>query len=395
VTSDFCLRGRGSWIQVQKMHFTWRRFHRLSTAVRWAVLGTLLLLTIVPVRAAAVDWEVLTGLEHDLYPSVIVATANYDWNAQDEDDPTFKGDPWGQVGISIKNPKANSTLVMEIESGTVIKPTKFRVKLEEAGETYAVFPPIKYDYATLLGVRQPFPEIVSIRLTLNGEEIGETDEKMTVRSINDCPFLIINNDDEYFSYGFMFSAYVNENHPFIDKILRQAINTGETSSFAGYQGSEDDVLREMKAIWNALKERGFRYSSITRASKTSENVATQHVRLIGDSIKTSQANCVDGSVLFASIFLKLGLHPFLVTIPGHMFVGVFLDDKRESFVCLETTMLGEASFEDAIQAGDEAFEENRKELTDEDSQSVDHEIIDVSEEREFGLLPLREPGADR
>jgi hypothetical protein len=69
-------------------------------------------------------------------------------------------------------------------------------------------------------------------------------------------------------------------------------------------------------------------------------VHSQAVRFINQSITSQQANCVDGSVLFASLIYKIGIQPILVLKPGHMFVGYYLDPGHKEFEFLETTKLG-------------------------------------------------------
>ena len=39
------------------------------------------------------------------------------------------------------------------------------------------------------------------------------------------------------------------------------------------------------------------------------------MRLIDESINNGQANCVDGSVLFASLLRKIDIEPVLVSLP--------------------------------------------------------------------------------
>ena len=91
-----------------------------------------------------------------------------------------------------------------------------------------------------------------------------------------------------------------------------------------------------------------------------------------------QANCIDGTVLFASALENIGIEPLIVLIPGHAFVGW----KRwtDSNVCgfLETTMIPTHSFEEAYNEG------NRKYNNIEDS---DTKIIDVKYCRDMGLNP--------
>jgi hypothetical protein len=83
----------------------------------------------------------------------------------------------------------------------------------------------------------------------------------------------------------------------------------------GYQGSEDDVLNQVFAIWNVFQRRGIKYSSITTTSSTSKKVASQYVRTFSDILNAKQANCVEGSILFASVLRKIGMAPFLVLLP--------------------------------------------------------------------------------
>ena len=72
---------------------------------------------------------------------------------------------------------------------------------------------------------------------------------------------------------------------------------------------------------------------------------SQHVRLIDESITHSQANCVDGSVLLASILRKIGLYASLVLVPGHCFVAFSLDRELEEIRGLETTLIGAQDIE--------------------------------------------------
>jgi len=359
------------------------------------LLCTLSLLTHVSLAEDAAEWEIITGLDGDLYPSVIIATSTYKFPDEEGKNPNVVGDPFGLVGALVTAPEDNARIRVEIKSPKLIQRTVLEAKLPKGGETYEIYPQLKYDYESLLAVRQPFPEDVTVSVILDDKLLGEKTKRMVVRSINDCPFNITDADGTTYSLNEMFAAYVNENHPAVDEILGEALDSGDVEGFSGYQGSPDDVLKELEAIWNALKARGLSYSSITRSSKEGSSVASQHIRLVGDSLKTSQANCADGTVLFASILLKLEMQPFLVLLPDHMFVGVYLDDEQEEYVCIETTMLRSGTFEEAVEAGNEQFKENQDELTDEDSDGTEFAIVDVAEARSNGILPLREAEAER
>jgi len=127
-----------------------------------------------------------------------------------------------------------------------------------------------------------------------------------------------------------------------DRVLQQALTYHAVNDFVGYQRGPDAVRLQVFALWNVLQRDHIHYSSITTpsAASPSGHVYSQAVRFIDQSIASQQANCVDGSVLLASLLYKIGINPVLVHKPGHMFVGYYLDDAHKQIEFLETTMLG-------------------------------------------------------
>ena len=81
-----------------------------------------------------------------------------------------------------------------------------------------------------------------------------------------------------------------------------------------------------------LQKRKFRYSSVSYSSLSSNVVYAQRVRTFEDALNSSQINCVDGSVLFASLLRAINITPVLVQTPGHMFVGYYTDTARKSYL---------------------------------------------------------------
>ncbi len=92
----------------------------------------------------------------------------------------------------------------------------------------------------------------------------------------------------------------------------------------------------------------------------------------------------------ASILRKIGLNPYLVSIPGHMFLAVDLDADGDKTIAVETTMMGDKAdgpsdgvewipkkelkarrkapgwfaFEAAVQTGNEELDDAWKKLED-------------------------------
>ena len=119
------------------------------------------------------------------------------------------------------------------------------------------------------------------------------------------------------------------------------------SRFLRYQGGNAEVVdKQVYALWNVLQKRNFRYSSVSNTSLSSNVVFSQRVRTFDDALESSQINCVDGSVLFASLLRAINIEPILVRTPGHMFVGYYTDAGRKNMNFLETTMIGDVDLDD-------------------------------------------------
>ena len=132
----------------------------------------------------------------------------------------------------------------------------------------------------------------------------------------------------------------------IDQLLREALNTRIVRRFVGLQNGESQVDKQIYALWFMLQKRNFTYSSVSNSILSSNVVFSQRVRTLDDALESSQINCVDGSVLFASLMRAINIEPVLIRIPGHMFVGYYSDKKKENLNFLETTMLGDVNLDD-------------------------------------------------
>ncbi|ABR56579.1 hypothetical protein Maeo_1001 [Methanococcus aeolicus Nankai-3] len=162
-------------------------------------------------------------------------------------------------------------------------------------------------------------------------------------------------------------------------------------SLAGYQYSGDDLegWREytdlqVKAIYDALKY-GYGVSYVNTPTAYGKDTV-QKVKLPKETLATSSGNCIDGAVLFASAIEALGMHPYIIVIPGHAFVAWDVDGSGNYIEALETTMVGNYDFEDALNRGNKELLENWDALTDDDPWNG--QLINVKEGRELGILPM-------
>ena len=318
--------------------------------------------------ADEVEWAPEATMDSQLFPSLLIATATArPGDVDDEEqapDPYLLGDQYGLVGVSIKTVAANTKVKVTLKENDLMSSSTWSGELPEAAKEYYVAPKVNYKFEKLRKATQQMPLNVTFALELDGKPAGEKSETLQVRSINDCPFGVSNDeetlDDENTiagsaEIGWMFAAYVNENHPMLDKILQEALATKTVNAFLGYQKDDPaEVARQVFAIWSALQKRGIQYSSTTTTPGGSDEVYSQYVRFLDQSLTNTQANCVDGSVLFASILRKISIKPFLITVPGHMYVGFYLTPDEKDFVGLETTVIGAANANDEEKEGDPA-----------------------------------------
>lgn len=405
--------------------------------------------------------EVWSYSGKDIYPSALISTATVDWQAhreaesesseevssseedsgeaeteeeeeeaseEEEPEAPVLGDSNGWFGARFYHLKEGTKVRVEVSSPGWLKPSRTEVTAAEDLEQVVVIPKAIFDFDALSLIRQQKPAVLTVKMWLDGKKLPDQTENVILRSINECPFIIHFGEGETpDDLSWMFAAYVNENHPWIDGILKEALALDLVDSFDGYQsGDKDKVMQQVYAVWHVLQRHGIRYSDIT-ATPRSKSATAQIVRFLDDSVKGSQANCVDGSVIMASILTKISIHCGLVLVPGHCFVCFdvdgdgTLDPTSDTCFGVETTLLGADKLEDAAtlrslpaaealkarKAGHEAslktfvhavgtaasvFKDHGEEFLD-DEAGTSYQIIPISEARELGIMPLAGPAS--
>jgi len=148
-------------------------------------------------------------------------------------------------------------------------------------------------------------------------------------------------------------AFVTPNAPAVMSFLREVADHHPKHILTGYQVSEEDVQAQVEAIFAALKARDIIYVNSVIAFSPEEGTATQRVRLPRESLADREANCIDGTVLVASVLEALSLNPAIVVIPGHALVGWETWSGSNRWRYLETTMIGSHTFAEACAAAEE------------------------------------------
>ena len=157
-------------------------------------------------------------------------------------------------------------------------------------------------------------------------------------------------------------AFVTPNVPVLMTFLRVVADQHLRKRLVGYQGSPQEVELQVRAIFDALKtDADVTYVNSVIDFNPDQGSATQRVRLPRESLEDSLANCIDGTVLFASLLEGISLSPAIVVIPGHAFLAWETWRDRNGYSnewkYLETTMIGSSTFEEACASGERTARE--------------------------------------
>ena len=292
-------------------------------------------------------FEIADELGGNIFPSSILSVATTDAQVIVPADSLYVGNSKSCISIRIRSGKAYSRVRIEVAETPFFSRSVSEFVLAKPRTEYTIYPDIIWNYEALKNNNQAEPVSVAVKVEMNDKDLGQRVGTFSVRSINECLLGYVTNGTKFHDTGIFFAAYVNEENPMIDKLLREALNTRIVNRFLGYQGGNAEVVdKQVYALWNVLQKRNFRYSSVSNTSLSSNVVFSQRVRTFDDALESSQINCVDGSVLFASLLRAINIEPILVRTPGHMFVGYYTDAGRKNMNFLETTMIGDVDLDD-------------------------------------------------
>ena len=292
-------------------------------------------------------FEIVDDLGGNIFPSAILSIATTDAQVIIPSDSTSLGNPKSCIAIRVKSRAAYSRVRIEVAETPFFSRSVSEFILNKPRTEYTIYPDIIWNYEALKNNLQAEPVSVAVTVEMNGKELGQRVRTFSVRSVNECLLGYVANGTKFHDTGIFFAAYVNEENPMIDQLLREALNTRIVNRFLGYQSkAKGAVDKQVYALWNILQKRNFRYSSVSNTSLSSNVVFSQRVRTFDDALESSQINCVDGSVLFASLLRAINIDPILVRTPGHMFVGYYTDNSHTDMNFLETTMIGDVDLDD-------------------------------------------------
>lgn len=215
---------------------------------------------------------------------------------------------------------------------------------------------------------------------IGGEELYAATIPVRLRSAQDMYW------GPDFQYAPFIAAWVTPHDSHVERVLSRAKEFMPARRLPGYEEGKSEAAQEQSttaqvhAIYRALQERGVSY---VKSSSTlgGNRDWSERVRSPRESLRQNSANCIDGALMYASLFENLGMDAVVVLVPGHAYVGVRLAPASEYFLYLETAYTGRAGFEAATNAAERTLSRYR---------ISDQIVVRIDQARQAGIYPMPE-----
>jgi len=163
---------------------------------------------------------------------------------------------------------------------------------------------------------------------------------------------------------------------------------GNDGSILGYQKGNfssiaSAVDAQVQAVYEVLREKEILYVNNSNAGSVG-----QKIKYPIEVLRSKNANCIEGALLFAAILESMSLQPAIVEIPGHAFLAWRTSEDGSVYDYLETTVAwgaNPATYGYAKTSGATKFAEHFAA----DNTPIDDgsSIIDISNARKLGIMP--------
>jgi hypothetical protein len=182
-------------------------------------------------------------------------------------------------------------------------------------------------------------------------------------------------------------AMVTPTDPGVEQLIRAGANYDPSGAMtSNYDSTGDEsgsVWQRLSDIWQAeTTDFSLTYISTTDSFASG---SSQRIRLPGEVLDQASGNCIELTLLYASVVEALGMQPAIIMVPGHAYVAVRVDDTNDNYYFIETTMIGQATFKEAVTMGNSEWQKAQPYVS---SGTEDYGWVDVPEARSNGIVPI-------
>jgi hypothetical protein len=324
-------------------------------------------------RGTEPTYQVTAGLDGDVFPAFASYAALQD----------AQGRTLGTVTVRVAN--SSSELLRSRISVHVAGWSDQEVQIAEVAAGHVrdyIFAPSFF--VRLYRNRHLTPATAVVTVTdMSGKLTYSGTVPVRIRSVEDMYW------GDKFKYAPFIASWVTPHDSRVESILARAKEYLPGRRLPGYEPSKSidvqsrSTLAQVRAIYRALQQSGVSYvkSSSTFGARANVRMA-ERIRLPQESLARVSANCIDGAVLYASLFENLGMDAVVVLVPGHSYVGVRLTENSDEYVYLETALTGRAGFDAALQSARRGMAKYSP------AQTI---RIRIQDARQAGIFPLPNP----
>jgi len=296
-----------------------------------------------------ISWAPMLEFDGNFFVSLLLATADMKTTDGENIDDAVFGDPNGLAGALVTAPHAKAKVKVTAKGGPFWDGGVMECVLPDAGKRYWIAPRLRYHYGALKAVTAPQRCEASFALEVDGAALGEKTVAGMVQPVKECVFgtrVSAGFSDKvlgyvYSQFGWLFAAYVDEEHPFAAELVKEALATGVVDVFDGYaSGDPDQTLVQVFALWEALTRRGARYHHYMRVTAVSNDVYSEPVRTMDEIAARPSGTSAEAVVLLASALLRIGLRPSVVIVSERVQLGVDRTDGGRDFVGIDPIYMG-------------------------------------------------------
>lgn len=242
-----------------------------------------------------------------------------------------------ELALTNRSDSTWSKVVVHVELQGFAEPWQGQIQTLDPGATYRFEDlPLRYDVGALLNVTERDHAILMIRVATAADgathRVAQHQQPVSILAYNEWSRV---------SEPQMLASFVLPNHPHVQRLLSAARahleRHGHTQGFCGYQPKDPAAARvQARSLYEALVDWNITYANPPASfEKSGQKIRTP------EQVKSDQlATCLDISTLLAGAMEQAGLHPLIILVEGHAFLGVWLrDDYRGDALFIDAATL--------------------------------------------------------
>jgi hypothetical protein len=227
----------------------------------------------------------------------------------------------------VRQPLRDITVRVELNVGAQSYPYRY-TRPELSKTQLALASEVKIPLTTNLqrSLRERVHSTVYVKVTCGGRTAYEETKRVTLIPVDE--WLDDTNNNPWLP------SFVLPRDPAVVKIIAVSrryligIEDDPAAGFDGYQSTGDvGIDNQVRAIWTALVNE-FRLQYVNPPPTYSR--WNQRLRTPSEILDTGSGTCIDLALLFASCLEYIDIHPVVVLLSGHAFVGYWRSERARS-----------------------------------------------------------------